>query len=89
MRLKILGKIWQLRFVPTLGDGKGGDCDPPSAKSKTIRVLSNLKGEKRLEIIIHEMLHAADWHRSEEWVSETASDIARALTRLGYRKGDE
>lgn len=89
MRIKICGKIWQLRFVPTLGDGKAGDCDPPEAKSKTIRVLSRLRGERQLDILIHEMLHAADWHRSEEWVEETASDIARSLYRLGYRKGDD
>lgn len=91
MRIRILGKFWTLRFVPTLGSAdspKRGDCDAPEAKNKSVRVLSGLRGEERLEVLLHEMLHAADWHRSEEWVSETAKDMARALTRLGYTKVD-
>lgn len=87
MRIRILGKFWSLRFVPTLGSAenpKRGDCDPPEATSKSLRVLSGLRGEDQLEVLIHEMLHAADWHRSEEWVAEVSKDMARALTRLGY-----
>lgn len=88
MRVKILGKFWTLRFVPTLGTVEHplrGDCASPSTKNKSIRVLSGLRGEERLEVLIHEMLHAADWYRDEEWVGEVASDIARAVTKLGYK----
>ena len=89
MRIRILGKWWQLRFVPTLGSidqPNRGDCNAPDVRGKSIRVLSSLTGEERLEVLIHEMLHAADWHRSEEWVDQTAKDLARALTRLGYKE---
>lgn len=87
MRIRILGKFWALRLVPTLGSAdspKRGDCDSPGSANKSVRILSGLRGEERLEVLIHEMLHAADWHRSEEWVNEVAKDISRALTRLGY-----
>lgn len=39
-----------------------------------------------LETIIHETLHACNWHASEELVETTARDIARFLWRLGYRR---
>lgn len=89
MRIRILGKFWELRFVPTLGVvklPKWGDCDHPGVKGKQIRILSKLRGEERLDALIHEMLHAADSHKTEDWVDTVATDIARALTRLGYKE---
>jgi hypothetical protein len=38
-----------------------------------------------LETAIHESLHACNWHKSEEHVTQTAYDIARFLWNLGYR----
>jgi len=38
-----------------------------------------------LETAIHEALHACNWHKSEEYVTQTASDIARFLWNVGYR----
>lgn len=84
MRVKVLGKVWDLRFVPNLSNR--GDCDSPDTKNKKIRILSSLKGEERLEVIVHELLHASNHHLfSEEWVEQAAKDIARTLHRLGYR----
>jgi len=85
MRVKVLGKIWRLRFAPNMG--ARGDCDPPSAPGKEIRISSSLLGEERLEVLIHEMLHAAGWHIDESFVEQFACDAARALWRLGYREG--
>ena len=37
-----------------------------------------------MEVLIHEMLHAAGWHIDESFVEQFASDAARTLWRLGY-----
>ena len=64
-----------------------GKCDPPDQPNKGIRVLATLKGEKELDTIIHEALHAAAWTVLDEgFVDQTAEDLARLLWRLGYRK---
>lgn len=82
MRLRILGKCWQLRFAPNMSNR--GDCDPPTKPSKEIRIASNLHGEELTEVLLHEILHAANWHLDEEFVAQFAHDAARALTRLGF-----
>lgn len=38
-----------------------------------------------LETVIHEALHACNWHKDEDNVTQTAHDIARFLWNLGYR----
>lgn len=86
-RLKILGKVWRLRFAPNMANR--GDCDPPCQRGKEIRISSSLRGEERLEVLIHELLHAAGWHIDESFVERFAADAARALWRAGYRNGDE
>lgn len=64
--------------------GKRGSCDSPSTPRKQILVSSHLHGIEELEINLHEFIHAALWDLDEEAVDETASDLARALWRLGY-----
>ena len=87
MRLKILGKVWRLRFAADMAIR--GDCDPPNQPSKEIRISSSLRGEERLEVLMHELLHAAGWHIDETFVEQFASDASRALWRLGYRHQEE
>lgn len=89
MRLRILGRFWRLVFVPRLPQRSRGECDPPSLPGKEIRVVSRLRGEERLEILLHEMLHASQWHLDESYVEAIANDMARALWRLGYREGND
>lgn len=91
MRIKICGRYYTLSFCRITSiaeDGKPhrGDCDGPHIKNKQIRINKNLRDIALLDTLIHEMLHAADWQRDEEWIEETAEDIARILTKLGYRK---
>ena len=86
-RVKILDKLWRLRFAPNMANR--GDCDPPSLPGKEIRILSSLRGEERLEVLLHELVHAAGWHIDEGFVAQFAADAARALWRLGYRNKDE
>lgn len=87
MRVKVLGKYWRLRFVPNLANR--GDCDGPATRHKEIRLAAGLHGEERLEVLLHELLHAAGWHIDEAFVERFAGDAARALWRLGYRSRDE
>jgi hypothetical protein len=83
MRIRILNRFWNLRFAPNLANR--GDCDPPDKPGKEIRVSSALKGEERLEVLIHELVHGASWHIDEKFAEQFAGDAARVLWRLGYR----
>jgi len=56
---------------------------------KFILIDPNLGGKHRLEIYIHEMLHANYWDLEEEAVEEGAKHIASALWKIGYRAEDE
>lgn len=87
MRVQVLGKVWQLRFAPNMANR--GDCEPPDKRGKEIRISSSLYGEQRLEVLIHELLHAAGWHIDESFVEQFARDAARTLWRVGYRNADE
>lgn len=82
MRVKVLGKTWTLQFVP-LADCRGL-CEGPHDKGKRIKIDSRLEGEERLEVVIHELIHAAGWHLDEQFVATFSVDLARVLTRLGY-----
>ena len=85
MHVYIRGKRWRFVFGGIRRDADYvGKCDPPNANGKTIRVQSRLRGERRLETIIHELLHAGSWDLDEAAVTEMAKDMGRTLTRLGY-----
>jgi hypothetical protein len=84
MRAQVLGKRWHLRFAPNMA--VRGDCEPPTQPKKAIRIASSLQGEERLEVLLHELLHAAGWHIDESFVERFAADAARTLWRLGYRE---
>ena len=51
-------------------------------------ILADLNTQAGLETAIHESLHACKWSAKEDDVLRTAHDIARFLTRLGYKKVD-
>jgi len=87
MRVTVLGKVWQLRFAPNMANR--GDCEPPDKRGKEIRISSSLQGEQRLEVLVHELMHAAGWHLDESFVEQFARDAARTLWRVGYRNADE
>lgn len=87
MRIKIRGKIWEVVYPTNMRHR--GLCDAPDTKNKKIRILAALRGEERLEVLIHEFLHAAGWHIDESFVTEFAADVARGLWKIGYRHKDE
>jgi len=80
MRLPISGRMYRVVFIP-LRD-VDGDHEPGQ-----IRIDSRLKGRRRLNTIIHEVLHACGLV-SERDTSRFAGAIARMLWKLGYRSNN-
>jgi hypothetical protein len=83
-----MGKNYDLRFVNNLGDARG-TCDPPDSPSKSIKIWRGNKGEAKLEVLIHEMIHAGNWSLDEEFIAQFAEDVARVLWKLGYRSKND
>lgn len=82
LTVTVYGRRWRLRFTRLRGS-KHGWCDSPDKPSKQILINSQRRSRRRvIEDIIHEVLHAADWDKSEEWVTLVAQDLARILDRL-------
>jgi len=87
----ILGKTWQLVHSKRINKANDrGLCDDHAAyKNPKISIKRCLCGEERLEVYIHEMLHAANWHIDEGFVKKFSEDVARELWKLGYRNTTE
>ncbi len=84
MRIRINKTYWN--FVrEECSECIQGYCDDPRKKNKKIIVDPELYGLEELDTIIHELLHAADYTKTEAWVNESATDIAAVLWKLGYR----
>jgi hypothetical protein len=79
-QVKLMGSEWTLAFTRRMKDCYGY-CNN---RTKRIAIDQSTKGQKRLEILIHEMLHACGWHIDENFVKEAAKDMATILTELGY-----
>lgn len=85
MRVKIMGRMWEFCRLSQLRKNYGW-CDDPKTKGKRIAVWSRLTGLTELDTTIHECIHAGLPDIKEDTVSEFATDLARVLWRLGYRK---
>jgi hypothetical protein len=82
----VLFTIYRQAIVLVDGVESDASCDPPDRTRRTIRIREGLSPERELDVLIHEMLHAAYWDLCEEAIEATATDIAHALFELGYRK---
>jgi len=92
MRFKIMGKWFNLIFgKPPLHPfyGRVRGLTRIDTKPRLVEVDDKLHGEERLEVVLHELVHAAGWHIDEEFVERFAEDTARLLWRLGYRNVKE
>jgi hypothetical protein len=79
---QIDGQKWLWRYSPLKGSADGWT----DYEKKKVLIHSALRGKKRLEIELHEGLHASLGQTiSEESVTETARDLAKILYALGYR----
>lgn len=87
MHVTILGKRWNLSFVrKSRKRGWAGICSPPDQPNRSITIESGHSPLRELELVIHESIHATCFPLDEEFVTESAADIARILWRLGWRK---
>lgn len=86
MHITILGKRWELKITSKLSRDCRGECEPPDSVKKEIRIRSTLKGREFLEVLMHEILHAADWSKDESWVERVADDMSAILWKMGYRR---
>ena len=82
MIVKVLGKVWTIKFVTSqaLGGKRWGWCDN---ETNEIWLWNGLKGKRAVEILLHELIHAACWHLDEEFVDQAAKDFATALSKMG------
>ncbi len=62
----------------------GGYCDNPMLKGRPQILLPDGFKHDRITLVrlVHEMLHASNWSKSEKVITRTAKDIARVLWRL-------
>lgn len=86
-RTKIGGRTWRVQFVEARAMGKAwGLCDHPPGRHPTISIRRSLKEPAMLDTLVHEVLHAARPELDEEAVDSTATAIAKALYRAGWRQ---
>jgi len=64
--------------------------DSHSEDGRSISISTRLKAKRKLEILIHESLHAEypsiAKNTEEDWVEEAAENIASLLWKIGYRE---
>lgn len=89
MRVKILGKCWDVQWVPKgesipgiMNKSDHGVCQSPRVKGKKIFLREGLSPVETLDAVLHELLHAADWDKDDEWVTDAGHDLARAVFRI-------
>lgn len=80
MRVKVISRMWDLVFRYLKGSNVGY-CDSPTSINKRIVIDTRARGERLLELVLHETHHAADWWKDEEWVHTLAEQQARIVCR--------
>lgn len=86
----IAGKRYRFEWAKC-GPKVDGQCDAPRGSGKAIRLRPGLKRQPRLllETLLHELLHAADWTKDEEWIDAVSQDLARIVWRFGFRREEQ
>ena len=79
------GKRYRIEELPE-DHADRGLCDAPDTKEKAISIRKGLAEKERLEILVHEALHACSWYWDEEGVELSAEDISAFLWRDGWRR---
>lgn len=84
----INGVKWLWRYTHLKGMAEGWtylpDPKSPGMKGKVL-IDDRLKGRARLNVEIHEFLHASNPTHNEEHVTQQGDDLSRILWALGYR----
>ncbi|NBQ15149.1 MAG: hypothetical protein EBU31_11225 [Proteobacteria bacterium] len=89
-RSKIAGRTWRIRYEDAKTMGKDwGRCWLPAGRHPLIQLRRALRGYRAMDVLVHEVLHAAHPEHEEAAVEATATAIARALWKAGYRRMDQ
>ncbi len=84
-RAKLGGKRFAIYHVhQAMLPDNHGVCD---IKAQEIYLCASDKGEAALDTLIHECLHAQMPWLDEEHVAQFGTELARVVTRMGYRRG--
>jgi hypothetical protein len=85
MSVWIAGQRWRIKRCRVPADIHG-DCN---YQRRIIRISEKLAGEDRLNVLIHEVVHARFPDLGEEPVSEFADTLAAIVHHAGFRSDDE
>ncbi len=81
---------YKLRVRYTYGWKKNcGNCDAPGPKLREIRIDGTLRGQEKLDALLHELTHFWDWRADEGVINHSATVTAHVLWELGLRFLDE
>jgi hypothetical protein len=72
--------------VKLRGKANGWCVHSSDAARRKILIHNKCRPATELRLTLHELLHAADEHKTEEWVNQASDDMAEILWKLGYRK---
>lgn len=89
IEIDLFNIVHTLHFVPgkSLPKNQVANCDGPHIKNPKLRISRRLHSKNKLEKIIHEFLHKADWHKDEEWVVHVAACLADLLWEVYHGVG--
>jgi hypothetical protein len=80
------GEKWRVILASPTDKTNAGTCDKAR---KVIRLDRDQLRQRGVELIAHEVLHAACWALDEEVVTETAHAIARVCQWVAEQQGGE
>jgi hypothetical protein len=85
----LINKVkWLWRYARLRGGAEGWTyVKTPKTPNVTEKIIidERAKGRRRLELEIHEFLHAANPTHDESHVDQQGKDLSRILWSLGYR----
>lgn len=82
--VKIHGKPWKIEITNKFPKPYGRCAGLCWDDDRKIQIKKSLDSWQHLVVLIHECLHAADKNQSEEWVTQTANDLATIVWDSGY-----
>lgn len=85
-RMLIDGKVWKWLYKSLRKQKALGLCD---WDAKTVTICTSNDGLERLDVELHEALHALQGFASEEHTELVATTLAKILWQLGYRRQDD
>ena len=89
MRIKLLGKYYDFKFVKRLAKNYLGWCHTPETPQKKIRVKITKNYDELVDTCSHELMHGIFPSIDEDYVLEGNTDLINALKKLGFIRTEE